>query len=207
MRDSENKEEVKMLYVLLISGANLIIIAANILLGALFEGCFPSAAEALCLTPISTVAVILVDAIAAFAIRRLPGRFFSHGSRLCSVSKGECSFYNKLGVRRWREKIPELGMFTGFHKNKVYEPGSIEYIKRYILEANYGAVIHFASVPLGFLIILLRPSAALSVGIPVAIVNALLNLLPAFVLRYNLPKLLSLLRINERRQKKKEETV
>ncbi len=194
-----------MLYVFLILGANILIMAANILLGALFEGCFPSAVDILWLTPTSTVAVILVDAIVAFLIRRLPNRLFSSQSRISDVSKRECALYNRLGVRRWREKVPELGMFTGFHKNKVSEPDSIEYVKRYILEANYGAVIHFASVPLGFLIILIRPSAALYVGIPVAIVNAVLNLLPAFILRYNLPKLFSLLRMNERRQKKIKE--
>ncbi len=190
-----------MLYIWLILGANLLIIAAALLSMLFFPGSFIgyNIAYAILMPLISTVAVIAVDGIAAFIIRRLPERWFSIDSSFSSVSKKECELYTKLGVRKWREKIPELGLFTGFHKNHVAEPGSNEYIKRYILEANYGAVIHFVSIPLGFLIIFLCPLGhAFYFGIPVALVNAVLNLLPAMILRYNIPKLISLYRRNER---------
>lgn len=190
-----------MLYVWLILGANLLIIGGNLLFSHLFTEYSLHTLYTALMPIISTAAVILVDAIVAFVIRRLPEKWFSADSSLSNVSKKECEFYKKTGVRKWREKIPELGMFTGFHKNRVYEPGSNEYIRRYILEANYGAVIHLASVPLGFLILLLCPlSQALRFGIPVALVNAVLNLLPAFILRYNIPKLQSLIRMNDRRK-------
>lgn len=197
-----------MLYIWLILGANLLIIAANLisLLLAPFDG---EIIDIFVLPIVNTIAVIAIDGISAFIIRRLPEKWFSYESRLSSVSKRECDLYQRLGVRKWRTKVPELGIFTGFHKDKVAEPGSNDYIKRYILEANYGAVIHIAGVPLGFLIIFLCPlSWAVRFGIPVAIVNAVLCLLPAFVLRYNIPKLLSLMRMNERRasrEAKKEE--
>lgn len=193
-----------MLYIWLILGANLLIIAANLACELLFPTSV-GILNAILLPPISTVAVIAVDGISAFIIRRLPERWFSYESPLTSVSKKECALYTRLGVRKWRTKVPELGMFTGFHKNKVYDPGSNEYLKRYILEANYGVVIHWAGVPLGFLIIFICPlDWALRFGIPVATVNAILSLLPAFVLRYNIPKLLSLMRMNERRSKASE---
>ncbi len=191
-----------MLYVWIILGANLLIIAANLLCAVLIPQFEPDLMNIIMMPPLSTVAVIAIDGVTAFIIRRLPQKWFSNESALSSVSKKECAFYSKIGVRKWRSRVPELGMFTGFHKNKVYEPGSNEYIKRYILEANYGFVIHIASVPIGFLIIFLCPlSWALSFGVPVAIVNALLNLLPAFVLRHNIPKLKSLMRMNDRRGK------
>ena len=89
-----------------------------------------------------------------------------------------------------------------FHKDKVYDPGSNDYLKRYILEANYGVVIHAACVVFGFLILFICHSeCALRVGLPVAIVNAALNLMPMFALRYNLPKLFSLMKINDRKAK------
>lgn len=195
-----------MLYVYLILGANLLIIAANLILSFAFQTFGLDPICAVILPPISTVAVIAIDGIAAFVIRRLPEKWFSYENSLSEVSKKECDFYAKIGVRKWRTKIPELGMFTGFHKNKVYEPGSNEYVKRYILEANYGFVIHIMSIPLGFLIILLCPIEwALCFGVPVALVNALLNLLPAAALRYNIPKLMSLMRMNDRRSARTEE--
>ena len=190
-----------MLYISLILGANLLVIAATLLSKLFFPENFVGydIAYAILMTPISTIAVIVVDGITAFIIRRMPEKWFSIDSAFSSVSKKECELYTRLGVRKWREKIPELGFFTGFHKNHVAEPGSNEYIKRYILEANYGAVIHFVSIPLGFLIIFLCPlEYAFYLGIPVAFVNAVLNLLPAMILRYNIPKLISLYRRNER---------
>lgn len=191
-----------MLYVWTILIGNIAIIAGNLA----FSGISPlpeGVLGALTLPILNTVAVIIVDGIAAFLIRRLPERWFSYESRLSRVSKKECKFYTRLGVRKWRSKVPELGMFTNFRKNKVYEPGSNDYLKRYILEANYGVVIHIACVIVGFMILFIcHTECALRIGLPVALVNALLNLMPTFVLRYNLPKLQSLMRMNERRSKK-----
>ena len=190
-----------MLYILIILCANLVIIASSLLVDLFSSWIFIGYDlwYIILMPPISTVAVIAVDGIGAFIIRRLPEKWFSIDSPLCAVSKKECEFYTKLGVRKWREKVPELGIFTGFHKNQVAEPGSNEYLKRYILEANYGVVIHLACVPIGFLIILLCPiEHAIFFGVPVALVNAALNILPAMVLRYNIPKLLALYRRNER---------
>ena len=195
-----------MLYIYLILGANLLIIAANLILSLAFQMFGLDPIYAVILPPISTVAVIAIDGAVAFVIRRLPEKWFSNESSLSEVSKKECDFYARIGVRKWRTKIPELGLFTGFHKNKVYEPGSNEYVKRYILEANYGFVIHIMSIPLGFLVILICPIEwALCFGLPVALVNAALNLLPAAALRYNIPKLMSLMRMNDRRSARAEE--
>ena len=198
-----------MLYILIILCANLVIIAASLLANLFFPWIFAGYDlwYVILMPPISTVAVIAVDGIGAFIIRRLPAKWFSIDSSLTDVSKKECEIYTKLGVRKWREKVPELGIFTGFHKNQVAEPGSNEYLKRYILEANYGVVIHLVCVPIGFLILLLCPIGhALFFGVPVAIVNAVLNILPAMILRYNIPKLLALHRRNERLRASAKET-
>ena len=37
--------------------------------------------------------------------------------------------YNKLKVKKWKDKIPEIGHFTGFRKNKISDPKNPEYIK------------------------------------------------------------------------------
>ncbi len=193
-----------MLYASVILIANLIMIAVNIVC-AVTGTSDPYLLRSVFVPPFLTVAVIAIDGVFAFIIRRLPGRWFSHESSLCSVPHAESDLYRRLGVRKWRDKIPELGMFTGFHKDHIYEPTNNEYLKRFILEANYGAVIHFVCVPVGFLILLtVPPSEALMCGIPVAVINMVLNLMPAFVLRYNVPKLISLMKLNDRRRAKKE---
>ncbi len=195
-----HKKDHKMLYIYVILIANLLIIVANIICALVSPSLGLDLTYAIILPPISTVAVIALDAITAFIIRQLPEKWFSFESSVTNVSKEECAFYTQIGIRKWRTKIPDLGMFTGFHKNKLYEPNSNEYVRRYILEANYGVVIHIMSVPLGFLIILLCPIQwAFCFGVPVALVNAALNLLPAATLRYNTPKLMSLMRMNDRR--------
>lgn len=154
---------------------------------------------------IDTVAVIAVDGLFAFLIRRLPEKWFSHDKKIFVVSKKEKSFYEKLKIRKWKDKIPELGSFTGFHKNKVVNPFDNTYLSRYLLEAGYGIVIHFVTAFTGFLIVFIHPLGLwLNFAFGVAIVNFILNLLPVFVLRYNYYKLKVLYTSNEKKQKEKQ---
>jgi hypothetical protein len=153
---------------------------------------------------VSTVAVIALDGLEAFLIRRLPEKWFARGKKYFAVSRRECRLWCALGVRRWREKVPELGQFSGFRKDKVYEPQNNAYVARYLMECNYGVVIHLVNALTGFLIVFLYPlRIAPCIGIPVAVVNAILSLLPLMALRYNTPKLESLYALNERREAKR----
>ncbi|MBQ7365515.1 MAG: hypothetical protein IJW46_07950, partial [Clostridia bacterium] len=54
---------------------------------------------------------------------------------------------------------------------------------------NYGAVGHILGAFLGFLILLLPFCQPISVGLPIAIVNFILSMLPTCILRYNTPSL------------------
>lgn len=193
-----------MLYLSIIIITNLIVILVNLILSVSGAVDF-SMLRAVIVPPFLTVLVIIVDGVFAFVIRRLPEKWFSYESRLSKVSFVESDIYRRLGVRKYREKIPELGCFTSFHKDRIYEPTNNEYLRRFILEANYGAVIHFVCVPVGLLILPTVSNAEMLIsGLPVVIVNAVLNLLPAFVLRYNVPKLINLMKINDRRRARRE---
>jgi hypothetical protein len=121
-------------------------------------------------------------------------------------------FYNFIKVQKSKDYVPELGNFTGFHKNKVANPFDNEYIARFILEARYGIAIHFYSVPVSFLLILLdwkmyigQSNIWLTIALPVAIINAILIVLPAFVLKHNLPRLLRIYNNNIDLQRRKVE--
>ena len=155
---------------------------------------------------INVVAVIAVDGLFAFLIRRLPEKWFGHERRFFQVSAKEKKFYEKLKIRKWKDKVPELGQFTNFHKNKVAEPRNNVYLERYMLEAAYGEVIHLAGCFLGFVIIFFYPLKYwLCFGFPVAVINQIMNILPYFILRYNFYKMKVLYRSNERKQRRAAE--
>ena len=155
---------------------------------------------------INVVAVIAVDGLYAFLIRRLPEKWFGHERRFFQVSAKEKKFYEKLKIRKWKDKVPELGQFTNFHKNKVAEPRNNVYLERYMLEAAYGEVIHLAGCFLGFVIIFFYPLKYwLCFGFPVAVINLIMNILPYFILRYNFYKMKVLYRSNERKQRRAAE--
>lgn len=150
---------------------------------------------------LNVVAVIVADGLVAFVIRwLLPKNAFSKDKACFGAGEKGCKFFEKIGIKKWKDAVPELGFFTAFRKNKIYDPKNNEYVERYIVEANYGVAIHFWSMLFGFAIIFIYPLRyAICFGVPVAIVNVFYNLLSFAILRYNLPKLHRLYKINERR--------
>ena len=182
-----------MLYLIVILSAMTLIILVNVLLNStLYNLDFWYIVLAVVL---NTISVIVVSGIVATLVRQvLPEKWFNEMD--IKVSKKEMRFYEKLGVKKWKDLVPELGFFTGFRKNKIANPKSIEYIDRYILEINYGIYVHFVSIFASFLIVFIYPlKYCLMFGIPVAIVSVILHLMPLFTLRYNLPKLKSIKQI------------
>lgn len=154
---------------------------------------------------LSVLLVLLIDALIAFIVRWVfPKTWFGVSKKIFFVSKEEQRFYERLGIKKWKDKVVELGAFAGFRKNKILDPTNNEYVERFIVEANYGVVVHFLSCFFGFFVILFYPKFWFSIGIPVAIVNAFYNCLSMFILRYNLPKLHTLYKFNKRREKKIE---
>jgi hypothetical protein len=120
------------------------------------------------------------------------------------AGKRETIFYEKIGIKKWKDKVLELGSFAGFRKNKLIDPTNNEYVKRFIIESNYGIGVHVSGTIIGFLVIFCCPKTLwLTVGLPVAIVNVFYNFLSYAILRYNLVKLHKLYRINEKRAQKK----
>ncbi len=152
------------------------------------------------LTIICVITQILVDLILALIVRRcLPNKWFGINNKRFGAKSKERLFYEKIGIKRWKDKVLELGALSGFRKNKIQEPKNNDYLARYILEANYGVVVHYVCIILGFSIALIFPKEYfLHFCLPVSIVNAILNLLPLFVLKYNLPKLFMIYKLNDK---------
>ena len=181
-----------MLYLIIIGGSMLLIMQLNYIyaLPAFVEGGAPGIMLS---TVLGTISVIAWDGIQALLIRRLlPKCLFLPGRLLFSVSKSERAFYRKLRINEWKDLIPELGGFTNFRKSQFSAPGDGAYLERFLLESNYGVIIHLANAVLGYLILLLPWCSEMSVGLPIALVNTILSLLPVAILRFNTAPLYSL---------------
>lgn len=143
---------------------------------------------------LGVAAVIAIDGIVAFIVRRLPAKWFAPEGRLYAVSRRERAILHALGIDAWKRFVPELGCFTGFHKDKIADPTSVDYLERFLLESNYGSVGHIFGAFCGFFILLLPCCQPLSRGLPIALVNFILSMLPTAILRYNTPSLRRLLK-------------
>lgn len=154
-----------------------------------------------------TALQFLLDGSAALLIHRMPDRYFGADHPYFQVSESERKLYKRLNVRLWKDKVWELGGLGGFSKSRLLSPNDPVYIERFIIECNKGVITHRISYALGFLAILtLKGTCALTVAIPVALVNLYLNILPTMVLRYNTPKLQSvLLRLQRRKERAESE--
>lgn len=188
-----------------------IIVIISISLIVLFNSLFNPMALAwytyLLWTVLFVAAVVIIDALVAIFIRKLPEKCININSRFYNSSNKKLRFYKKLGVTKWKDLVPELGNFTNFHKNRVEKPNDNEYISRFILEACYGISIHFWSMFLGLLILLIDykifigdSNLFLTIGLPITIVNGLLNYLPYAILSFNLPRLKNIYNLNKQTQ-------
>lgn len=192
-----------MFYFVTISSATVAIALSNFLYDGVYR--FSAFFWHLLLTTLGVAAVIGVDGLFAFLIRRMPEKWFAPEAKLFDVGKRELNFYRKTRINSWKRHVPEWGCFTGFHKDKMRSPDDSAYLGRFLLESNYGVAGHLAGAVLGFLILLLPFLRPLSVALPIAAVNCILSLLPTMILRYNTPALRRLYRRNLNREKAKKE--
>lgn len=138
---------------------------------------------------LSTVVEIAISAIFSALTEYTPDKWYKPHRKFYQVSKKEQRFYEKLGIKFWKDYVLELGALGGFRKNKLNGTSS-EYMKKFMIESVKGMLGHILDMFMGFAVIFVLPlKYALRIGLPVAIVGFVLNLLPTLVLRYNLPKL------------------
>ncbi len=177
------------LYLSTISIAVVIISAVNIILG------FAPWYYVIIACVFCTALEFAIDGLIAIIINKMPDGWFGVDNPLFNVSQKERQLYKKLKVRLWKDKVWELGGLGGFSKKNLKEPSNPQYIEKFIIECNKGVLTHRLSYPAGFLVMLAIPNTcALTIGLPVAIVNLFLNILPTLALRYNTPMLKSILK-------------
>ena len=137
------------------------------------------------------ILLIAIDGIAAGLVRYCyPKKMFDYKVKFHIASKKECLFYEKIGIKYWKDHILELGMFTSFSKKNIASPNSPEYLERFIMECNYGVWGHLAGIVFSLLLfVFFNQKYHLTFILPAYIVNAVLSILPTMILRYNVPRL------------------
>lgn len=193
------------IYIISILGGNIAIILLNYFCNPLFADL--SIWWLVLASVLGTIGVIAIDGIFATIVRWcLPNKWFDYKAKIHNVSKNETKVYEFFLIKYWKDHILELGMFTSFSKKQIRDPQSREYIERFILECNYGVHCHIADIIFGFLLLLcylFNPAMVLYVGLPICIVNGILNFLPTLILRYNLYRLHKLRDILEKKELRK----
>ena len=154
------------------------------------------------LVTVCTALQFALDGMVAILINKLPDKWFGVDNPWFRVSETEKKLYKKWKVRSWKDKVWELGGLGGFSKKNLSQLGSPAYIEKFIIECNKGVVTHRLSYPIGFLPMLFIPNiCSVSIALPVAVVNLFLNILPTLALRYNTPKLKTMLNRMQRKSK------
>ena len=145
---------------------------------------------------ITIIVIFSMDGLVALLVKMLPEKWFKKNGKIFKIFKWEKGFYQKIGIKKWKDKIPEWGKLANFSKRKLINPTNNEYVSKFIVESKYGEVIHFSSIFVGFLVIFILPLKV-----------CLLNCPSLFILRYNRPKLETLYKLNMRKAFKKQNTV
>lgn len=147
----------------------------------------------------SLLLLIIIDAVVAIFVRMFPKKWVNPFNKIYTVHKWESKFYVKLAIRKWKDLIPESGkMLTGFGKREVLDMKDNAYLFKFMEETVYAEVMHLLSAVFGFLVVFVNLKLWFLVGIPLAIFNFILQILPAMVQRYNRPKLMLAYRRNEK---------
>jgi hypothetical protein len=187
------------LYLKIISGAMVLISATNII----FEVAtwyYVILAVIWC-----TALQFLLDGVIAIIVNSLPDRWFGVNNKLFRVSQTEKEIYKKLKVKRWKDKVWELGGLGGFSKKNLSEPTNPRYYEKFIIECNKGVLTHRLSYFVGLIAMFtVIKTCAFTIALPVAMVNLFLNILPTIVLRYNTLTLKSLLTRLEKKESNKK---
>ena len=152
-----------------------------------------------------TAAAFLIGALSAILVRLIPAKHFDPLSKRFRVRKWERKFYVRIGIRRWKDKIPETGALLGYlSKKQIADRNDNAYLHHFMTETCYAETMHGVCVLTGFLVIipaLFMPLPYLFFfAIPVAVIHGILHFLPVPVQRYVRPFLLHAYLHNQKKQ-------
>lgn len=153
--------------------------------------------------------LLILDIIFAFMIRWFPKKWVNPFNKIYKVHNWEKKFYVKLGVRKWKDLIPESGKaLVGFDKRNVAAMNDNEYLKKFMEESVIAELMHIISFVVSAILLFIPFRLAIIVRLPIILANMIFQIMPVFVQRYNRPKLMLAyernIRLQQRKQKNEE---
>ncbi len=142
--------------------------------------------------------VVVATFLIAFLASLLPIKFYDPDKKIFHVFKFEKKLYEKLGIKKWKDKIPELGkQLSGFDKHTIAEPDNPEYVHKFLVENCKGDFLHAISIVYSilslFILLFIMPYPfILTMWLPIAFVAIFIHSLSYMILRYTRPKLMVL---------------
>ncbi len=129
----------------------------------------------------------------------VPQKYFDENAPLFKEHKFESSFYRKIKVSKWKDKLPDAGKLIHFQRDSLPEDIDQNYINRFITEcciAELGhltvGILGFASLFFVFLIPGDNKLEHLGVFLLLSIMDLFIQLLFVIIQRYNRPRLIKL---------------
>ena len=134
------------------------------------------------------LAYVILNLVAALLCRVVPEDKINVNAKLFRTFKFERKFYETLGVRKFKDKIPDVGAAFGFSKSEVSSIDA-KYIEKFIKSTIIGEIAHILGLLSCFIVFLIFNDYVLNFSLPCFLLNTYFNILPIFVQRYNRPKL------------------
>lgn len=146
--------------------------------------------------------VLVVLGVVALLMRIfIPRRFWNANKKMFYVSKKEIDFYNKLEIKKWKERVPEMGCSSGFPKNEIKSLEK-DYLWRFLQENCYAEFMHYVVAILGFTVVFFLEEFDFIFATPILLANVILNIMPSIIQRYNRVKLKNIYEIVVKREEK-----
>lgn len=143
----------------------------------------------------------ILDLILRFCF---PKSCWNYEKSYFSVSKKEIRFYEKLKIRKWKDRVPEWGKSAGFSKSNL-QSLEVDYLEKFIFETCIGEILHLSAALLGFTCLFIFPVKHYYFVLPILITNFVLNLMPCLIQRYNRARLLVVYKFKARHNDKEIE--
>ena len=150
--------------------------------------------------------VCLPAVVVVIIVRLMPRRLYNPENKIFAVRKGENKIFERLNVKKWKEKIPEAGKTGGFARDHIYDPRNPDYIKKYIIEGCIAEALHTLSIIWGFVALFFIPrNLILPMGVPLTLFNFFIHFFPMLIQRYMRPRLLRTLERLTKAQAEKQQ--
>lgn len=171
-----------MLYLIVIGFTMFITTALAIITSVVFNTV--SLWHALIPMAVNIYVLLLLGVVSLLMRLIIPTNFWIKKRKCFKVWRKEKTFYDRIKIKKWKDKIPEMGKIAGFPKDSIRSM-DCSYLQKFIAETCFAEWMHFIVGVVGFTALCFCPIHDYVFVVPILIVNFILHLLPCMIQRYN----------------------